>query len=61
MSNKPHNIPTSATAEEGEVMLDGPDGLAVSFTADAAAKSAMAMAKAANEAGRQTEKVRRPK
>ena len=47
MSNKPHDTPTRATAEKGEVMLDGPDGLAMSFTPDAASKSAMAIADAA--------------
>ncbi|MEO6217962.1 MAG: hypothetical protein ABIO86_18175 [Sphingomonas sp.] len=42
-------------------MLDGPDGLALSFTPNAAAKSAEAMAKAATEAGRQTEDAKRSK
>ena len=55
MSNKPHDTPTKATAEKGEVMLDGPGGLALSFTPHAAAKSAAAMAKAATKAGRQNE------
>jgi hypothetical protein len=55
MSNRPHDTPTKATAEQGEVMLDGPDGLAVSFTPHAAAKSATALAKAATKAGRQSE------
>ncbi len=55
MSNEPHDIPTKATAEQGEVMLDGPGGLALSLTPHAAAKSAAAMAKAATEADRQTD------
>jgi hypothetical protein len=55
MSNKPHDTPTKVTAEQGEVMLDGPGGLALSFTPHAAAKSAAAMAKAATKAGRQTD------
>jgi hypothetical protein len=55
MSNEPHDVPTKATAEQGEVMLDGPAGLALSFTPDAAAKSAAAMAKAATKAGRQVD------
>ena len=59
MSGKPHNTPTEATAEQGEVMLDGPAGLAVSFTAEAAAKSAVAMASAADEAHRQIKNSRR--
>ena len=50
MSRTPHDTPTSASAEEGEVMLDGPDGLAVSLTPDAAAKSATAIADAARKA-----------
>jgi hypothetical protein len=54
MSNKPHDIPTKATAEKGEVMLDGPDGLALSLTPSAASKSAEAMAKAADKAGKQS-------
>jgi hypothetical protein len=45
MSNKPHDTPTKATAEQGEVLLDGPDGLAMSFTPHAAAKSAAALAR----------------
>lgn len=53
MSNKPHNVPTKATAERGEVMLDGPNGLALSLTPEAAAKSAAALAEAATEAVRQ--------
>jgi hypothetical protein len=31
-----HNTPSEVTAEEGEVMLDGPAGTAVSLTPDAA-------------------------
>ncbi|MEO9130182.1 MAG: hypothetical protein ABI240_03125 [Sphingomonas sp.] len=55
MSNEPHDTPTKATAERGEVILDGPGGLALSLTPHAAAKSAAAMAKAADKATRQTE------
>jgi len=61
MSNKPHDTPTRATAEQGEVMLDGPGGLALSLTPHAAAKSAVAMAKAATRAGRQTDSAKRSK
>ena len=35
-SNAPHKQPGQVTAEEGEVNLDGPDGIAASFTPDAA-------------------------
>jgi hypothetical protein len=61
MSNKPHNTPATATAELGEVMLDGPAGLAMSFTPEAASKSAAAMAEAAHKAHRQSGKTSRPK
>lgn len=35
-SNEPEGQPGVATAEKGIVMLDGPDGVAVSMTPDAA-------------------------
>ncbi|MEG3149554.1 hypothetical protein U1769_06610 [Sphingomonas sp. ZT3P38] len=54
MPRKAHDVPTTVTAEEGEVMLDGPAGLAVSFTPDAASKSAAAIAEAAAIAHRQS-------
>lgn len=60
MPTKAHDVPTTVTAEEGEVMLDGPDGLAVSFTPDAASKSAIAIAAAASEAQRQCGEVKTP-
>lgn len=53
MTNKPHDMPTQATAEAGEVMLDGPDGLALSLTPEAAAASARAIRAAADEARQQ--------
>ncbi|MDB5707556.1 MAG: hypothetical protein JWN66_4672 [Sphingomonas bacterium] len=58
MSTKVHDEPTKVTAERGEVMLDGPDGLALSFTPDAASKSASAMVEAANRAQLQANKAR---
>lgn len=61
MPTKAHDVPTTVTAEQGEVMLDGPDGLAVSFTPDAASKSASAIAAAADEAQRQSSRTRTPK
>jgi len=50
MSTKPHDVPTTVTVENGEVMLDGPNGLAVSFTPEAASKSAAAIVAAVDEA-----------
>ncbi len=60
MPRKAHDVPTTVTSEEGEVMLDGPDGLAVSFTPDAASKSAAAIAEAASKAQLQSDRVKTP-
>jgi hypothetical protein len=58
MPTKAHDTPTTVTAEDGEVMLDGPAGLAVSFTPDAASKSASAIAEAASRAHLQSKDKR---
>ncbi len=50
MPNKPHDVATRATAEQGEVLLDGPDGLALSLTPEAASLSAHSIRTAADEA-----------
>jgi hypothetical protein len=42
-----------ASAEEGQVMLDGPDGVAVSMTPEAAEDTARELLRAAGEAKRQ--------
>lgn len=52
-SVRPHDTPTQATAEEGEVMLDGPAGLSLSLTPKAARQSAKEIGRAAREAGKQ--------
>jgi len=39
-----------ATAEDGVVILDGPDGVAVTMTADAAEKTAASLHEAAKKA-----------
>ena len=36
MDNRIHNEPSDVSAEEGTVMVDGPDGVAVSLTPEAA-------------------------
>ncbi|SOB87754.1 hypothetical protein SAMN06297144_2890 [Sphingomonas guangdongensis] len=43
-----------ATAEQGTVMLDGPNGLAVTMTPDSAEATAASLVAAAREARRQT-------
>jgi hypothetical protein len=39
MDKQIHDEPSEVTAEQGEVMVDGPDGVAVSLTPDAAAET----------------------
>ena len=53
MSREPHDVPAKATAENGEVMLDGPQGLAMSMTPRAARATADALNAAAEEADKQ--------
>ena len=37
--NKVHDIPSDVSAEAGEVIVDGPDGICVSLTPGAAVKT----------------------
>jgi hypothetical protein len=39
MSRKAFDTPSEVTAEQGEVVVDGPDGLAYSMTPEAAAET----------------------
>jgi hypothetical protein len=39
MDGKAYDTPSKVTAEEGEVMIDGPDGVAFSLTPEAAAET----------------------
>ncbi len=50
MPKDPHNKPMDVASEGGEVLLNGPDGIAESFTPDAARKSADRMRDAARDA-----------
>lgn len=52
MSRKPLDEPIHAAAEHGEVVLEGPDGLAASFTPAAALLSAEHLTAAARQAQR---------
>lgn len=52
MARLPYDDPIEAAAEHGEVILDGPDGLAASLTPTAARRSARKLAKAAETAER---------
>lgn len=50
MSKSPHDEPIEAVAENGEVLLDGPGGIAESFTPEAAKHSAKRIKAAAKKA-----------
>lgn len=50
VDNKLHDEASSVTAEEGQVMVDGPDGVAVSMTPDAAAETSDRLLQGAAEA-----------
>lgn len=65
MARLPTDEPAIAVAEEGEVLIDGPEGFVVSFTPRAAYLSAVAIAEAAEVAAQQapsfdTEKSQSP-
>jgi hypothetical protein len=48
--NEPQNSAGVSTAESGVVMLDGPDGVAVTMTAECADKTGRGLITAAEEA-----------
>ncbi len=52
MPREPYDEPIHAAAEHGEVVLEGPDGLATSLTPRAARQSAKDIHKAADVAER---------
>lgn len=47
---QPCDVPGKASVEDGVVLLDGPDGVAVAMTADAAARTADSLHEAAAQA-----------
>jgi len=49
----PEESPGVASAEQGVVLLDGPDGVAISMTPEAAEATAHSLLAAAEEAGKQ--------
>ena len=50
MSRLPYDTPMHAAAEHGEVVVDGPDGIATSLTPEAAKASAGRLVRAAETA-----------
>jgi hypothetical protein len=62
MTDQVHDTPSEVTAEEGEVMIDGPNGHAYSFTPEAAAETSdRLLAGAATARGQQLEQEERRK
>ena len=60
MDTKPHDTPSDVTAEEGEVMIDGPNGYAFSFTPEAAEETSDRLLRAAAQAkGQQIQEQKR--
>ena len=49
-SKSPFDQPTKVTAERGEVVLDGPDGVGLSMTPDAAEETARRLLEGAQRA-----------
>lgn len=56
MERQPHAQPSRVNAEKGEVLVDGPNGLAFSLTPDAAQEIAQRLMTAANEARKQRDR-----
>ena len=52
-ARKAYDEPTTVTATDGEVTLDGPDGVGLSMTPDAAAVTSRRLGDAAAKARRQ--------
>jgi len=50
MAKNVHDKPSDVTAEEGEVMVDGPDAVAVTMTPEAAAETSHRLLLAAAKA-----------
>lgn len=50
LPNEPEDQPGIAIAEQGVVLLDGPNGVAIAMTPDAAASTARSLLAAAEEA-----------
>ncbi|MBA4090964.1 MAG: hypothetical protein C0494_10260 [Sphingobium sp.] len=55
MTQQPYSDAGKAVAERGQVLLDGPDGIAVALTPDAAEITARELLRAAMEARSQVE------
>lgn len=65
MAPKPEDEPSEVDAEDGEVIVDGPDGVAVSMTPEAAAETSDRLftgaAKARGQQLNEQTRARRPR
>lgn len=59
MPKPPYDEPSKVTAEQGEVHLDGPDGVAVAMTPEAAAETSDRLLHGAAQGAGQRQKNRR--
>lgn len=50
MNRAPYDVPSDVCAEEGEVIVEGPGGVAVSLTPDAAQETGRRLVEAAAQA-----------
>lgn len=50
MEVQPHDQPSDVTAEAGEVLVDGPDGVALAFTPEAAEETSHRLRRGATDA-----------
>lgn len=58
MTARPYSVPSKVSAEDGEVVVDGPNGFALSFTPEAAIETSDRLLAAATEAKGQQVKRR---
>lgn len=58
MDMQPHDQPSEVNAVDGEVQLDGPDGLAIAFTPEAAEETSQRLLLGAMAAHAQREQRR---
>ena len=59
MDDRIHDTPSDVEAEKGEVMIDGPDGVSVSLTPEAAAETSDRLLKGASQAQGQRAEIKR--
>lgn len=50
---RPHSTPSEVNAEDGEVVVDGPNGVAVSLTPEAATETSHRLRSASADADKQ--------